>query len=314
MNPLVTVIIPVYNAGQYLLPAVESIIGQTYENLEIFIVDDGSSDDCIENIRNIKDDRIVLIEQENTGKAELINRILPKMSGKYYVIQDADDISYPDRIESLINVMESVPDVAIVFSGYDLIIKDKVFAPIFPEKSVEQCRDEVNRFVMPSHDPTAMFRVSMVKDFRYNPKFKIGQGFDYILRIAEKHSAKVLGKCLYSYRINLGSNTRASAERRLKMESMVIEEAHKRRGMNFTIEEKEIKDSKAYRVLEAGIVSHFMEYVIQEKKSKKLKAALQGAFKCLSLHPQDIYYYKPIIYFIIPLFVIKKYRTAKKKK
>ena len=75
-RPLVTVIIPVFNAGAYLRPAVESIINQTYSNLEIIIIDDGSTDNCINTITDIikQDSRVLLISQKNAGKAAALNR------------------------------------------------------------------------------------------------------------------------------------------------------------------------------------------------------------------------------------------------
>ena len=310
-NPLITVIIPVYNAGEYLLSAVESIVGQTYKNLEIFIVDDGSSDNCIESIRDISDDRIVLVEQENTGKAMLINRLLPNINGKYYLIQDADDISYSERIETLVGAMEEDDSIGLVFSGYDLIINNKKLAPSFCEKDTAQCKKDISKFTMPSHDPTAMFRVSLVRDLRYDPKFKIGQGFDYILRVAEKNSAKVVGKCLYSYRINFASNTRASAERRLKMESRVVKEARKRRGLDYRPYVIKFKNRHRHRVLESGIVPHCMESVIDCKKKKKFGLAFKTAIRCACLHLFDYYYYKPLAYFFVPIGLISWYRLKK---
>lgn len=98
-KPLVSILISVYNAGGYLRPSVQSILSQTYSNLEILIIDDGSTDHCMDTIADLKDPRIRVISQENAGKAVALNRALAVLSGEFYAIQDADDVSYPTRIE-----------------------------------------------------------------------------------------------------------------------------------------------------------------------------------------------------------------------
>lgn len=315
-NPLVTIIIPVYNAGEYLLLAVESVINQTFKNLQIIVVNDGSTDNCIDTIKDIVDQRLTILHQPNSGKSIAMNNALKIAKGKYYAIQDADDLSAPERVEVLVDEMERYPNLGAVFSGFDLIIKDKIkFAPNYVKKDELECKKDINQYRMPSHDPTGFYRLSMVKEFNYDPELRIGQGYDYILRIGEKYPIKVVGRCLYSYRIGKGSTTRKTNERRQKMVYRVWEKACQRNKIDFeywkTTNKTSLKSLKCDDN-QYGIVPHCMESIITLKVDRKFSEALTVAFICCKLHPFDYNYYKPLIYSITPLKLISYYRALKK--
>jgi len=75
-KPLVSVLISVYNAGEYLRSSVQSILSQSYSNLEILIINDGSTDGCMDSMADLEDSRIRIITQKNAGKAVALNRAL----------------------------------------------------------------------------------------------------------------------------------------------------------------------------------------------------------------------------------------------
>ena len=99
IHSLISVIIPIYNGGVYLLDSISSIINQSYKNLEIIIINDGSSDNSHEIIQNFKDSRIVYINQENQGLSSTLNTGIKIATGEFIARQDQDDISLPNRIE-----------------------------------------------------------------------------------------------------------------------------------------------------------------------------------------------------------------------
>lgn len=109
MNPLISVIMPVYNSEKYLNEAIESILNQTFSNFEFIIINDGSTDQSLEIIYQYKnqDDRIVLINRENRGLINSLNEGIEKATGKYIARMDADDISLPLRFEKQIELMEN---------------------------------------------------------------------------------------------------------------------------------------------------------------------------------------------------------------
>ena len=101
-HPLITIILPVYNAERYLKKAILSIINQTYKNLEVICINDGSTDESEQIIRELKakDSRIVYVKnEENIGLIKTLNKAIEIASGEYIARMDADDISLPDRIE-----------------------------------------------------------------------------------------------------------------------------------------------------------------------------------------------------------------------
>src|SRR5690348_11092049 len=104
-NPLVTVVMGAYNGGEFLRPAVLSITSQTYRNLEILIIDDGSTDGSMDSISDIKDDRLRVLRQENRGRPATLNRAMDEVTGEFYVIQDADDLSDRCRVARLVETM-----------------------------------------------------------------------------------------------------------------------------------------------------------------------------------------------------------------
>ena len=108
MEPLVSVIIPVYNVRPYLCEALDSVLGQTYQNLEILVIDDGS-DDGSERICDEygkKDSRITVIHQENRGLSTARNVGLNRVTGEYVAFLDPDDAFHPDMIRRLMEAMK----------------------------------------------------------------------------------------------------------------------------------------------------------------------------------------------------------------
>lgn len=113
-NELVSVIISNYNYEQYLSKAIESVLNQTYHNFEIIVVDDGSTDNSVQIIREYKKkypDIIKVIEQKNSGQAVAFNRAFEITSGEIIAFLDADDYWYPHKLETIIKYHQEYPAV-----------------------------------------------------------------------------------------------------------------------------------------------------------------------------------------------------------
>lgn len=102
MNPLVSIIIPIYNAEKYLTETVESALSQTWANKEIIIVDDGSNDNSVPIAKGFESEMVKIITQQNKGAAAARNAGLMEAKGDYIQFLDADDLLSPDKIESQI--------------------------------------------------------------------------------------------------------------------------------------------------------------------------------------------------------------------
>jgi len=120
--PKVSVIMSVYNGERYLREAVESILNQTFRDLEFIIIDDGSTDGTADVLRSYNDPRIVLLTNtDNIGLTASLNRGLGAARGKYIARMDADDISLPKRLERQIAYLDTHPEVGLLGTWVEVI-------------------------------------------------------------------------------------------------------------------------------------------------------------------------------------------------
>lgn len=297
VRSLVSVLICAYNAGEHLRPAVQSILDQTYEELEIVIVDDGSTDGCVDGIVDLDDPRVRRVRQVNQGKAVALNHALRGIRGEYYAIHDADDISHRRRIERQVRCLQDNSDVAAVFCGHELIVGGRRVAPRFRAKSVVECRQDILAMRMPAHDPTVMFRVSQVRGVEYEPTLRIGQGYDYILRVGEQYPMLVIGECLYSYRAHEGSATRANVERREAAVRRVQERARARRGDTSC---SPVKNLGRHLRRDNNLPAHFIESAADQVRAGSRAGAIRTGLACARLHPLDPHYHKAWVLAVLP--------------
>ena len=122
-KPKVSVIIPVYNAEKYLRQCLDSVVNQTYKNLEIICVNDGSTDNSSEILKEYasKDDRIILINQNNQGNGCARNVGLSRVSGEYISFIDSDDFILQNTYASVISLMIKDNLDILMFGHFDYI-------------------------------------------------------------------------------------------------------------------------------------------------------------------------------------------------
>lgn len=125
-NPKVSIVIPVYNGGEYVKEAIESALAQTYENVEIVIVNDGSKDDgattrVVSKYAEKYPDKIKFFEKENGGVSTALNLALEKMTGEYFSWLSHDDRYYPEKISKQIEYLKDFNEKTILYSDYDLM-------------------------------------------------------------------------------------------------------------------------------------------------------------------------------------------------
>lgn len=300
MDPLVTVIVCVYNAGRWLRPAVLSVLGQTHRRLQVIVIDDGSTDGCMETIADLGDPRIETIRQRrNAGKPVALNRALAATRGEFYALHDADDISHPLRIERLVGCMRERPDLAAVFSGYDLLIDNRPRAPLLNAKDEAACADDIAHFRIPSQDPTVMYRTAIARRYPYAEDLPVVEGLDHVLRVGEHHPLRSLGECLYSYRIHPHQITRRSPADRERLVREVRRRACLRRGIPF-VEGAAADRGSANDIRENYIASHFISSVLDLRRLRRRIDALRTGWFCSLLHPADPIYHKALIYALAP--------------
>lgn len=212
---LISVIIPVYNTKDYLESCLESVINQSYENLEIILVDDGSTDGssnlCEQFSR--EDSRIKVIHTVNEGTSAARNKGIQQAGGKYLGFIDSDDYIRKDFYEKLVNKISDDND--IVSCGVDIMHPDgRVMRQSTPKVEIKYYGDEIIRELLIN---TTYFNFSMCnKIFRRElfggVEFPIGKKHEEILVMYEiaKRSKKLtcLNEAMYYYTVREGSNSR----------------------------------------------------------------------------------------------------------
>lgn len=172
--PLVTIGIPNYNYAGLVMQALESVIQQTYKNIEIVIVDDHSADNSVEVIENWisrhqQTLRVTFIKNKTSqGIARNCNLILANASGKYYQVLDADDLLLPHKIESQVKILEENPEYALVYSN--IFVMDRNNQTIYEDYLEYIGYDHTN---MPSGD---VFKQMLLFNFIPNPSVLINTG------------------------------------------------------------------------------------------------------------------------------------------
>lgn len=183
-EPMISVIMPVYNRQKYVAEAIESVLSQTYSNFEFIIFDDGSTDDSLKIIQSYKDPRIRVVWGKGNRKlVPPLNDAMKMAKGKYLARMDSDDISLPIRFEEQIKFLEAHPDVDVCGGFFRTIGSAINLVQSYPIED-----DEIKlamMFFCPVANPTAMMRRSTVleKKIFYNEDFLYAEDYDFWSRM-----------------------------------------------------------------------------------------------------------------------------------
>ncbi|MBE9068951.1 glycosyltransferase [Leptolyngbya cf. ectocarpi LEGE 11479] len=120
-TPLITVVIPAYNCQTTIRNTLRSVFEQTYSTLEIIVVDDGSTDDTLDILKTLDDDRLTVLTQPNAGVSASRNRGLRHASGEFVALLDSDDLWLPDKLADQLEALQSESQAAVAYSWTDYI-------------------------------------------------------------------------------------------------------------------------------------------------------------------------------------------------
>ncbi|MCC7304436.1 glycosyltransferase [bacterium] len=208
-QPLVTVSMPAYNTANTLEEAVNSILNQTYKNIEIILTANPSLDNTVEVAKRLASEHSqitvqLLKERMNPGASR--NQGFEVAEGKYIAIMDCDDIAFPDRIKKEVAYLETHPEVYLVGAG-SIIIDSKgnkqneVKVQATDPKSIAELLPNSNPFI----NSTLLFRN---EGYRYREKFSTSQDYDILLRFLTDGKVMVnLDEPLVYYRLSDSSNS-----------------------------------------------------------------------------------------------------------
>ncbi len=209
---LISVIIPVYNTQQYLKQCIDSVINQTYKNLEIILVDDGSTDDSpkICDEYTLKDNRIKVIHKQNGGVSSARNAGLKIAKGDYIGFVDSDDFIAPDMYETLCRELISTNTDLVICNWY--IECDKwIENTVFPKEKVLTIQEAVKYLYRSSSVCTRLFKKNTIENIFFNEKIGFGEDRLFYLEVYNKiNKISCCPSAKYYYRKNLNSTTNAN--------------------------------------------------------------------------------------------------------
>ena len=232
-QPLISVIVPVYNAEKYLFECVESIAGQSYSNLEIILIDDGSKDSSGELCDSyaLKDERIKTIHKENGGVSSARNKGLDIATGEYVMFVDSDDKIVSDSVSILFKAIDERDfDIACggtVETDNDAYFEGNICEWIENESVVQSLRDHPYTF----SSCGKLYRKSLVGETRFLTDIRINEDTMFLFEILCKEPKVVnIKDRLYYYRQNFDSASNSIYSE--KFEDILIVSDRKHRIVN----------------------------------------------------------------------------------
>ena len=183
-SPLISVILPVYNAEKYLSEAIDSILNQTFTDFEFIIINDGSTDNSSSILQSYQtqDSRIRLFSRENKGIVMTMNEGIDLARGEWLARMDADDIAMPSRFErQLQHLKETSADICGAWIEFFGNTKQRIVR--YPES--DQAIKIGLLFCSCLAQPTVMLRINIARRFYYNPQRENGEDYDLWVRIAQ---------------------------------------------------------------------------------------------------------------------------------
>ena len=208
-TPLVSVIVACYNAENYIYPCLSSILNQTYQNFEILVCDDCSTDSSYNILLELesKDDRIhVLRNDKNMFAAYARNRCFDIAKGDFFMIQDIDDYSEPNRIEVLLKNLMDSESIGFVSSSVKMFVDDPTVLLCKMRAGKEY--PQKNEFLLgvPFFHPATMFKAACIKavdGYRVAKETRRMEDYDLFMRLyAAGYKGKNIQEELYHYFLN----------------------------------------------------------------------------------------------------------------
>lgn len=307
-NPMISVVMSVYNAEKYLDEAIQSILNQTYKDFEFVIINDGSTDKSLEIIEKYKkeDERIVLISRENKGLIVSLNEGIEIARGKYIARMDADDISLSERFEEQIKFMEENNDIGVCGTWVELFGENKK-ETLWKMSSIDEELKTRLLFSVTFAHPSVMMRKELIDKYKlqYKEEYKHAEDYKFWLDFSQYTKFANIPQKLFRYRYLETSVSRiadnAKDEERYKTISSIFKEVLDELNIQNTEEENILHFTIGLneRIAKADINLNFLNQYLNKliKANKKTQAFNQ----------------KYLEHFLAKKFLIVVYYKIKKK-
>lgn len=204
--PLVSVVIPVYNGEIFLQEAIDSILTQSYSNIELILVNDASSDGSIDIIHSFNDKRIIYLENPKNLGIGLSRKIgIEHAKGKYIALLDQDDIAYPDRLQKQVEFMERNQQIGASSGHADIVDKKGILTGRRIEAAIGNKLEAELIFQYVFNNPASIYkREAVIQAGNFRDEFC--EDYSLLIRIAKNQKIANIPYTLIKYRIH-GENT-----------------------------------------------------------------------------------------------------------
>ena len=233
-NPLVSVIIPVYNHENYIQAAIKSIINQTYQNIELIVINDGSKDSSYQKMIELKEEcekrfsNVIMETKENEGTCKTYNKLISKSNGKYIYLIASDDISKPQAIEKEVEFLENNSDFVLAVGNNEVIDKDGNLKQKETSTDIMSKIKKINfnsedfgtystLFFVGNYIPNGyLVKADLLKEkVHFTPEAPLEDWYE-MLQLSKYGKFKYIDEILFSYRVH-GENTFTQAKKMRKM-------------------------------------------------------------------------------------------------
>jgi glycosyltransferase involved in cell wall biosynthesis len=320
MPPLVSVIIPTYNCAPYLSEAIDSVLLQAGVNMEIIVVDDGSTDNTKEVVEKYGD-RITYISQvPGRGASAARNLGIQHASGEWIAFQDADDIWFPEKLAKQLDAIQSYPHARLVFadtlvSRNSVVIQDSLMSKRLKnwcERNTTQisdvyCGNVYRELLFGNYICTItvlLHRNALDQAGIFDETLKVGEDYDLWLRIARDHPAIYVDRVFCAYRVRdngLSGGLEARSPRWLEAHT-VVREKHLRSHW---------VPAQHYKVLTGVLSNNYWVLGMNYFREAQFKEARVFFLKGLGYHPLSLKNWFLYCGTFLPLSVIASMRSAK---
>lgn len=275
IEPLVSVIVPTYNRADYLIEAVESVCNQTYNNWELLIVDDGSTDNTVDVlVEYLKDDRIHYWHQDNQGQSVARQKALDNATGEYVAFLDSDNLWFPERLQLGVTELSKDSDIAVAYGDVTTI----------DENGNETSRTNMRRYsgriaAQLLRDNFVTMNTSLVRRSAIDrvggmrPTVRRADDYDLWLRMSALFKFIYIPEYMAEYRV-MDDQISSNKDGRFSSNREIIENFH-----------KEYPDAVSFGEKRRAWSSFFTRKAGYEASMKRYKSGLTDVFIALWQYP-----------------------------
>ena len=290
-NPLVSVLIPLYNHQNFVEFAIESVMNQTYKNIELIVINDGSTDNSDEKIQNLlKKYNFTYYKQENKGLIFTIEKLRNLAQGKYISLLASDDAFVNNKIEVLVNYLENNPQYAMVYSNmYLMNIENQIVSKIKDGGETGSIFDSLLYGSFFINSLTTLINKEIFMKYSYDKGYI--EDFQMWLKIAKDNQIGYVDEYLALYRIGNTLSLSSNISKMQMAEYEIISKYSNEPIFDEALRRWNIRWFGSFAKCDK--IYAFKYFFIQNIKFKNFL---------------DIKFYKALIKLFIPCFIYKRFK------